>query len=212
MSEKLKASFFIKTWNFRSFTVRTWRKVLALANAESLSFFLQVRACVSIQHARSCSAFVCCQLNHFVFAHSMPYCYVYLSDWLFYSGFWVNQSPSSSPSSSSSSFFGYCSHRTQCFRFPIPVAPTAIVHDVNTKAKSKLTWFMFQCAEVCSLCKIGSVLVCARVCLYVCLITRKAIIKHQCIHSMSEWNPNKFRAANEEQKRKKSEWSLNRER
>lgn len=76
----------------------------------------------------------------------------------------------------------------QCSRFPIPVAPTAIVHDVNTKAKSKLTRFMFQCAEVCSLCKIGSVLVC----LYVCLITRKAIIKHQCIciltlYAFTEW-------------------------
>lgn len=53
MSEKLKASFFIKTWNFRSFTVRTWRKVLALANAESLSFFLRVRVRVSAFNTRA---------------------------------------------------------------------------------------------------------------------------------------------------------------
>lgn len=128
--------------------------------------------CVSIQQncvwmcAWACTArYFCCQTNHLCsFIHSLQYCYVYLSDWLFYSGFWVNQSPSSS---SSSSFFGYCLwYSVPDFLFPLPPLWPS---NVDTKAKSKLTWFMFQCAEVCSLCS----RICV-ICTYVCLITLKS--------------------------------------
>lgn len=177
--------------------------------------FSCVCACVSIRVCvRACTAFVCCQL----FVHSMPYCYVYLSDWLFYSGFWVNQSPSSSPpSSSSSSFFGYCPHGTQrthsvfgfLFLLPLPPSSTMLTQRPNRN-------WLDSCFNVLkyALCIKLDLCVRVRVCLYVCLITRKAIIKHQytyTLHWVSEWNPNKFRAANNEQKKKKSEWSLNRE-
>lgn len=103
MSEKWKASFFIK---MKLSIILLWSHRACLLS----EFQIAVCACVYYlfvsQHSTElCVCAVVCVVNRVICVLFIHYSIVAFisSDWLFYSGFWVNQSPSSS-----SSFFGYC--------------------------------------------------------------------------------------------------------
>lgn len=175
----------IKEHPFRSFTV-VEKSLFAcfLMSNYCVCIFLCVSAFNKIVCA--CVPLLLLSTESFVFFHSLQYCYVYLSDWLFYSGFWVNQSPSSA-STSSSSFFGYCS---MVQRFQLPVLGARCRH------KSQIETDLIHVPMCWSMLFVPS-LYNTYIAVHVCLITQKAIIKHQyALYPLREWNPNKFRAAN----------------